>query len=173
MRTAGIIVLAFILLVIQSSFAHLVPFDMIVPSLALPIILHMGLHDYNVAHGAIVCFVIGYLMDSFAGSPMGLYTFISVAAFLFSRLASLRLFLHGWIFEIAITFMLALGFSFSILFVRALFDQDFSSLLTHLDIVLSRAAATAIVAPVVFRATNRIENITPRKRGVEGRVLRG
>jgi rod shape-determining protein MreD len=156
--------LAFGLLVLQSIFAHLVPLDLFVPNAALAVILYMGLHDYNAARGAVISFVIGYLMDSFAGSPMGLHTFVAVAIFLVSRVAALRLFLQGWLFEIILSFFLALLASALLLGLRMLFDEDFGSLLIHLKIVVSRAVATAMVAPLVFRAMAAVERATARRK---------
>jgi rod shape-determining protein MreD len=160
--------LAFGLLVLQSTFAHLVPLDLFVPNAALAVILYMGLHDYNAARGAVISFAIGYLMDSFAGSPMGLHTFVAVAIFLISRVAALRLFLQGWLFEILLSFFLALLASAMLLGLRMLFDEDFGSLLPHLKIVISRAVATAMVAPLVFRAMAAIERATTRRRSDGG-----
>ncbi|MCP4606797.1 MAG: rod shape-determining protein MreD [Proteobacteria bacterium] len=171
MQSAAIILLSFFLLVVQSTFAHLVPWDMLVPSLSLPVVLFMGLHSYSATRGALISFAIGYLMDVFAGSPMGLHTLVTVAIFLISRVAALRLFLQGWIFEIILAFLLAFISSILILGIRALFDQDISGLLIHLEIVTSRAVATAIAAPVVFRLTAWVDRLTPRRRGGEGRVI--
>jgi len=133
----------------------------------------MGTHDYSAAQGAILSFIIGYLTDVFAGSPMGLHTLVTVAIFLISRVAALRLFLQGWFFEIILAFVLALISSLLILGFRALFDQDFGSLLIHLEIVTSRAVATAMVAPVVFKLMARVSLVAPRRRSSEGRVIRG
>lgn len=173
MQSALIILLGFLLLIAQSTLAHFVPWDVAIPSLGLPVVLYMGLHDFNAARGAIISFALGYLMDVFAGSPMGLHTLVTVAIFLISRVAALRLFLQGWVFEIILTFILALVSSLLILGLRALFDQDFGSLLIHLEIVTLRAVATAIVAPAIFRMGAWIEKITPQQKRVgEGRIIR-
>lgn len=172
MQSAAIILFGFLLLVAQSTFAHFVPWDMAVPNASLAVVLYMGLHDYNVSKGVLISFALGYLMDVFAGSPMGLFTFVTVAVFLISRVAALRLFLQGWIFEIILTFFLCLVASGLVLFVRALFDQDFVSLLTHLKIVVSRALVTALVAPFVFRSMAWLERVTTSRK-VGGKVLRG
>jgi len=164
-QSLAILILAFALLVLQSTFAHLVPLDYLVPNAALAVVLYMGLHDYNASRGALISFAIGYLMDSFAGSPMGLHTIVAVAIFLFSRVAALRLFLQGWLFEIILSFFLVLLASLLLLGLRLLFDEDFGSLLLHLKIVLSRAVATALVAPFVFRATGAVERLTAGRRG--------
>jgi rod shape-determining protein MreD len=171
-KAASIIALGFLLLVAQSTFAAVVPFDMVVPNAALAVVIYMGLHGYNAGYGAVISFALGYLMDAFAGSPLGLYTFVAVAVFLLSRIAALRLFLKGWVFEIVLTLFWAAVSGILVLLVRGLFDQDFRSLLTHLKIVLFRAAATAVVAPLVFRAMAWLERVTA-KRKAEGRAFRG
>jgi rod shape-determining protein MreD len=171
-KTAGIIAFGFLLLVAQSTFAAVVPFDLIVPNAALAVIIYMGLHGYNAGYGAVVSFAIGYLMDSFAGSSLGLYTFVAVAVFLLSRIAALRLFLKGWLFEIGLTLFWSAVAGVLVLLVRGLFDQDFRSLLSHLKIVFCRAVATAVVAPLVFRAMAWLDRVTA-KRKAEGRALHG
>lgn len=171
MKAASIIAFGFLLLVAQSTFAAAVPFDLIVPNAALAIVIYMGLHGYNAGYGAIISFVIGYLMDTFAGSPLGLYTFATVAVFLLSRIAALRLFLKGWIFEIVLTLVWAAVSGILVVLVRGLFDQDFRSLLTHLKIVFFRAAATAVVAPLVFRVMAWLERVTARRKA-EGKAFR-
>jgi rod shape-determining protein MreD len=171
-RAASIIALGFLLVVGQSSLAAAVRYDIFVPNAALAIVLYMGMHGYGAAYGALVSFTIGYFMDALAGTPLGLYTFATVAVFLLSRIAALRLFLKGWIFEIALTLLWSVVAGVLLLLVRGLFDQDFQSLLTHLKIVTCRAAATALVAPLVFRAMAWLERVTS-KRKAEGRAFRG
>ena len=175
MRTFLTLVFAFCLLVLQSTFAHMVPWDMFVPNAALTIVLYMGLHDHDLGRGALVSFGLGYMMDAFAGSPIGLFTFVSVAVFLISKLAAWRLFMQGWIFEIILAFLLALVAGGVILAIRALFDQDFGSLLSHAKIVVLRASATALVAPFVFNGMRWLEQFsTTAKRGARsGKVIRG
>lgn len=173
MQSIAIIGLGFSLLAVQSALAQIVPWDMLVPSLGLPVILYMGLSGFNAGHGAILAFAIGYMTDVFAGSPMGLHTMVAVATFLVSRLAALRLFLQGWVFEMVLTFALALFSSILVLLLRALFDKDLSGLLVHLKIVSWRAAATAIAAPLVYRLTGWTAKASPGRRIGEGRATRG
>lgn len=171
MLDAAIVIFAFLALVIQSTLAHITAIDMVLPSLSLPIVLYMGLHNYNASRGALLSLTIGYMMDVFAGSPMGLYTFTAVVIFLFSRVAALRLFLHGWMFEMLLTFFLALISSLVVISIRAMFEKDFGDLLMQLKIVSCRAGATAVTAPAVFRMMAWMEKVTPHPRG-ERRVGR-
>jgi rod shape-determining protein MreD len=170
-HSVAIILMSFLLLVIQASFAQVVALDMFIPSLSFPVVLYIALHDYNSAHGAVLAFAIGYLNDIFAGSPMGLHTFMTVAVFLICRIAALRLFFQGWIFEVILVFLLALGSRVLLLLLRALFDKDFGSLLLHFNIVVSRAGATAVVSPFIFGLTAWIDKAVPRRQRRSGRIL--
>ena len=171
MHSITIVLMSFFLLVVQASFAQVVAFDMFIPSLSFPVVLYIALHDYNAGHGALLAFAIGYLTDIFAGSPMGLHTFTTVAIFLVSRVAALRLFFQGWIFEVILVFLLALTSRVLLLLLRALFDKDFGSLLLHFNIVVSRAGATAVVSPFIFGMTAWIDKVVPRRQRRSGRIL--
>ena len=164
--------MSFLLLVLQATFAHIISLDMFIPSLSFPVVLYIALHNYQSAHGAVLAFAIGYMTDVFAGSPMGLHTFITVAVFLVSRVAALRLFFQGWFFEIILVFLLALLSSTLLLLIRALFDKEFGGLLIHFKTVVSRSGATALMAPLIFGMTAWIDRVIPRRQRGKGRILR-
>src|SRR5688500_15927317 len=109
MRNAAFILLGFSFLVFQAAFGVMMPLNEWAPNLILPIVIYLGVsNDLYIVRGAILSFVLGYLLDSFCGSPMGLHTFIMVASFLVTRGAGLSLFMRGPAFQIALTFMFAL-----------------------------------------------------------------
>ncbi|HTB74946.1 MAG TPA: hypothetical protein VK762_16970, partial [Polyangiaceae bacterium] len=62
-----------------------------IPALVLPVILFMGVHEYSLARGAAVAFVLGYATDVIGIAPVGLYTFTYVATFVLARAAGVRL----------------------------------------------------------------------------------
>ena len=62
-----------------------------IPALVLPLILFMGVHEYSLARGAAVAFVLGYATDVLGIAPVGLYTFTYVATFVLARAAGVRL----------------------------------------------------------------------------------
>ena len=96
MRNLAFILLAFALLVFESALASLIPFESVAPNLLLPIVIYLGVtHDVHLVRGAALSFILGYLLDSFCGSPMGLSTFVMVATYLLARGAGLRLFARG------------------------------------------------------------------------------
>ncbi len=47
----------------------------LVPSLVLPLILFMGVHEYSLARGAGVAFALGYVTALLGIASVGLYTF--------------------------------------------------------------------------------------------------
>src|SRR5690348_598045 len=111
MRNTAFLALGFALLVIQSNLYRLIDLLHVsgaTPSLLLPLVVFMGVHEYSIARGAALSFVLGYLLDLFAGSPVGLFTFISVATFLVARVAGVRLAAQTLLTKIALAFAFAL-----------------------------------------------------------------
>ena len=87
MRNTAFLALGLALLILQSNLFRLVgPLQLvgITPSLMLPLIVFMGVHEYSLSRGAALSFVMGYLIDVFAAAPVGLYTFNCVAIFVIS-----------------------------------------------------------------------------------------
>src|ERR1700733_11598544 len=94
MRNSAFFAAGFGLLLVQAQLFRvlgLVHLPGAVPSLVLPLILFMGVHEYSLARGAGVAFVLGYATDLIGIAPVGLYTFTYVALFLLARGAGVRL----------------------------------------------------------------------------------
>jgi len=150
------IIAGIILLEIQSLIFLVLPFHELRPEFIIPIVLFLGLHESSTTRGAILSFILGYLWDMFAGSPMGLYTFISVGVFVISRVVGIRIFHRGAIFHVLLTFGVTLVSSGVIVLLRFIFAQHVEEAGTLFAIVLPRAVITAAVAPFLFRMMNRI-----------------
>ena len=173
MRNLGIILFGFLILVLQTALATLVPLYSFAPNLALPIAVFQGLRqEVGLARGALTAFVLGYLLDAFCGSPMGLHTLVLVAAFLFARQVGLRLFFRGPLFQLVLTFATCLLAGGTILALRAIFEkdvfetvQDFQSgeLRVTLVSTVKSAIATTGVAPLIFLALSRIEGVAVQR----------
>jgi rod shape-determining protein MreD len=135
----------------------------------LPVVIFLGVsHDVHIVRGASLSFVLGYLFDSFTGSPMGLMTFVLVATYILARFAGLRFFLRGPIFQIILTFLVGLLTGGTVLALRAIFETPApfpagTALDTSLVIVIP-ALTTAIISPVIFAAVRRIESVATRRR---------
>jgi len=170
-RNALFLSTGILLLIIQGNLHRLlghIPIAGIMPNLILPLVVFMGVHEYSVVRGATLAFALGYSLDMFAGAPVGLFTFITVAIFVLSRAAGVRLAAQTILTQLALAFGFALFESITVLMLVAIFGRDPHSPRALLSLVLPHAAATAIVSPLVFRIAERLHQATitvPRPEG--------
>lgn len=175
MRNTAFLGAGILALIIQANLyrvlGHL-PVVGLTPSLILPLIVFTGVHEYSVARGAALAFVLGYALDLFAGAPVGLFTFVSVAVFVLSRAAGVRLLAQTLLTQLALAFGFALAESVIVLVLLAIFGKNPYSARALLSIVLPHAAATALVSPIVFRLAEKLHQATvsvPHPEGGGGR----
>jgi len=170
-RNALFLSTGLLLLVIQGNLHRVlghVPLAGIMPNLILPLIVFMGVHEYSVVRGALLAVALGYALDMFAGAPVGLFTFITVAIFVLSRAAGVRLAAQTILTQLALAFGFALFESTTVIMLVAIFGRDPHSPRALLSLVLPHATATAIVSPLVFRIAERLHQATitvPRPEG--------
>lgn len=169
MRNIVLIGFGFLLLVAQAAVATLVPVHRFAPNLMLPIVIYLGVsHDVPIVRGASLCFVLGYLLDAFSGSSMGLHTFVLVATFMVARGAGLRLFLRGPAFQMVLTFMAGMAAGGTVLALRAIFEQPApfptDQLQSNTMRLVAPALATALAAPLIFATVRRIEALGAQRR---------
>jgi cell shape-determining protein MreD len=131
MRNTAFFIAGVVLLIVQSNMFRLIAMVLrfigwvfrshhdlevpgLVPSLVLPLILFMGVHEYSLARGAAVAFALGYLTDLLGIAPIGLYTSTYVAIFVLARAArpdapraERRSTLGRWIFSVTVVALLA------------------------------------------------------------------
>lgn len=151
-----VLLLGFTLLVVQGMVQHIVSSQWITPQLVLPLVLYMAVGEFSLARGASLSFVLGYLSDGFSGLSMGLYTFAMVAVFLLARVAGLKLFLHGVVFQILLTFVAAVIVGLLIMGLQLVFERNQLAIVPAVSVVAAQGAATAIVSPLVFALVRRI-----------------
>lgn len=169
MRNAAYVLLGFSLLVLQAAIGALFPLGAFAPNLILPVVLYLGVTpDVHVVRGAALSFVLGYLLDSFCGSPMGLSTFVMVATFLGTRGAGLNLFMRGPLFQIILTFAFGVVTGGAVLALRAIFEPPAPFPIggvteTVVSLVLG-SAVTALLSPVLFFGVRRIDALVTRRR---------
>jgi len=164
MRNTAFLLLGIGLLLLQSNLFRLVgPLHVagITPSLMLPLIVFMGVHEYSLARGAALSFVLGYLVDVFTSAPVGLYTFTSVAIFVVSRVAGVRLAAQTMLTKMALAFAFSLLEGTIVIILTAIFGKDDPGRPRALAaLVLPQALATALCAPIVFRLAQRVHEVT-------------
>jgi rod shape-determining protein MreD len=144
----------------------------ITPSLLLPLVVFMGVHEYSMPRGAMLSLALGYFLDVFAAAPVGLYSFTSVAVFVISRVAGVRLAAQTLPTKIALAFVFSLLEGFMVVVLTAIFGGDPARPRALAALVLPHALSTALFAPLVFNLAQRIHAATvtvPRPGEVGGR----
>jgi rod shape-determining protein MreD len=170
MTSVLVVLFGYALLVFQASIGTLIPMHSFAPNLMLPIAIFLGVSpEVQIVRGAAISFVLGYLLDSFCGSPMGLQTFVLTASFMVARGAGLRLFPQGTLFQMLLTFLMTLAFGATALALRAIFEQPQLSMLGEAMgdrslFPFGAALATALISPLVFAGTRRLLALSSKKR---------
>lgn len=168
-RGGALVLLGFGLLVLEGALStvfSLAPFS---PNLILPIVIFLGVApDVHIVRGIVVSFLLGYLLDLLTGNPMSVETFVSVAMFLASRGAGLRLFLRGPAFQVGLTFLATLGAGGASSALRAVFESPppftVQAPFETATQLVGPALATALVAPFVFALVTRVESVSGARR---------
>lgn len=146
------------------------PLPGLTPSLILPLIVFMGVHEYNFARGAALACVFGYGIDLFAAAPVGLFTFVSVATFVLARAAGVRLAAQHIITQVPLALVFSVVQSVMVLVLLAIFGKNPHGPRDMLALVLPHAVSTAVFSPAVFAIASRIHQATT---GAPGAAVRG
>jgi rod shape-determining protein MreD len=163
MRNSAFLAVGIGLLVLQSNLFRLIGKLNIpgaTPSLLLPLVVFMGVHEYSIARGAALAFLIGYLLDLFVGAPVGLFTFITVTTFVVARAAGVRLAAQTFITKLALAFVFGLVEGVLIVILTAIFGGDAARPRALALLVAPHAVSTAVFAPLVFRLAERVHQAT-------------
>jgi rod shape-determining protein MreD len=131
-----------------------------IPALVLPVILFMGVHEYSLARGAAVAFVLGYATDVLGIAPVGLYTFTYVATFVLARAAGVRLAAQTTWMQVLLAGAFTILQSTMVLVLLAIFGRDAWVPRSLYPLTLPHAIATAAVAPMVFRLAQAVHAAT-------------
>ena len=173
MRNAAFLAAGLALLLLQSNLFRIFGWFHVaglVPSLVLPLILFMGVHEYSLSRGAGVAFVLGYTTDRVGVAPIGLYTFVYVARFLLARIAGVRLAAQTTMMQFVLAVAFTLVQSVMVLVLLAIFGRDAAYVLRALyPLALPHVLATGAVAPLVFSLARRLHGaIGPGTRAEAG-----
>jgi rod shape-determining protein MreD len=75
LRLAAIAATAVVAMVLQSTvFARLLPVTGVIPNLMLVLVVVLGVQHQGV-HGVVAAFILGYVLDTFVGTTLGLHAF--------------------------------------------------------------------------------------------------
>jgi rod shape-determining protein MreD len=138
------------------------------PSLVLPLLVFLGVHEHSMARAGLLSFSFGYLLDVLGAAPMFLFSFVSVALWWLARVAGVRLTAQTSMTRAP----LALGFSLVesaiVLTLLAIFGSDNFRPVELATMIPARAISTAIFAPLVFALAARLHTSTLPSRAPGG-----
>ncbi len=120
MRSAITLVVAYLLLILQSTVLEMAPVHMAAPSLGLLVVMHVGLSNkWSISSASLVAFATGYLFDLVSGAPQGVHAFVFVLMSLFARALAARVAVTGFVMSAAVSFVASLLAALLIVIVRA------------------------------------------------------
>jgi rod shape-determining protein MreD len=94
MRNVTFLSIGLLLILLQSNLHHalaMLPLVGATPNLIMPLVVFLGVHEHSMTRGALLTFILGYLLDVLSGAPVGFFTFVHVACWWMARVAGVRL----------------------------------------------------------------------------------
>jgi rod shape-determining protein MreD len=168
-RSAAFIGIGLLLSLVQSNLFRvlgLLHVPGLVPSLALPLVVFMGVSEYPLARGAACAFAIGYATDLIGIAPVGLYTFTYVAIFVLARAAGSRLAAQTALMQLVLGLGFAVVQSLTVLVLLAIFGREPYVPRVLYPLALPHILVTGALSPPLFRLARRIHVATAK--GIAG-----
>jgi rod shape-determining protein MreD len=155
-RGVVFVVASWLLVIVQSSVASLLPWHGIAPEVALLVVLYVGFYGRGSATAnAGLALTIGYLADLLAASPRGLHALTFGLVVLAARGASNRLMVASTWQVLVVTLATALGHGALMVALTSSMYADGAG--GTLWLVPLTAGATCLAAPLVFLILKRID----------------
>jgi rod shape-determining protein MreD len=156
MRQVVTVVVALLLLLLQSTVLEFAPLFMVTPSLGLLVVLHTGLSPkWPPSQAALVAFCIGYLFDLVSGAPCGVHALVFVIMSIFVRLTATRFAIPRVGIQVLIAFTTSLITALLVVLVRA--QVSHAGGYQGLPQAPIEALLTALFAPPVLWLFGRID----------------
>lgn len=167
-------VLTLIALAIQTMASRWLPLSALVPDLVLVLAVDLGLHHRR-ALAPIMAFAMGYAMDSFSGSQLGINTFVVTLTYLLAYEVGTHTSATGPEAGAVLAFIAVLIQSLGGFLIGTQFRAA-NQLGALLPAALLQAVVTAVLAPWVFALVARIKRMLglvqpPRTRGWASRGM--
>jgi rod shape-determining protein MreD len=150
-------VIGIFLILLQSTFLHLLPFGPVVPDLVLVLCVYLGLHHPTVG-AAVGSFVLGYSIDVVSSRLLGLNAFAMTLVFLAVYFSSRSIWLHHPVVSSLIVLFAAVvkGVALVLVWVVFLNTEGFWS--GAVRYIIMEALLAAALAPLVFSVLRRSES---------------
>jgi rod shape-determining protein MreD len=144
---AGASVLAMLLQ--TTVFPVLVPAGL-APNLLLVLVVYLGVQQYG-AWGAVGAFTLGYFLDTFSGTLLGVHAFAFTAVYLGVHHVARVLWTEGGLPAVLITFVAGAAHAFLVLAITSLATTGGGAVWAHaVRYGLLEATVAAAVTPAVF-----------------------
>lgn len=167
MRDLLLLIVGFLLIMVQAALGAVVDLGVLMPNPILPIVIYLAMaQDVSLARGAVLSFLLGFLLDSATGNSMGLFTFVHEASFLLARGAGVRLIMRGRLSQAGITAAIAAMASITLIALRSIFrpagQVEVSSPDHTVLAVGASAISTGVVSLLIYQLVRRIDNFRRR-----------
>jgi rod shape-determining protein MreD len=136
-------------LLLQTTILHTLSGGRAIPDLILILCVYLGLYEHNVG-GATGAFLLGYMLDTFTGSVVGLNAFAMTSVYLVVYLASRRLWMDNTVSGIAMVFLATFLKGFAVLGALAAYLTVDRLTLGAAQILLGEALLAGALTPPVF-----------------------
>jgi rod shape-determining protein MreD len=158
-RAAGIYVLGGATAVLlQTTILHGLTGGRVIPDLVLILCVYLGLHEHNIG-GATGAFLLGYLLDSFSGSVVGLHAFAMTTVYLVVYLVARRLWMDNTISGVAMVFLGSLLKGVAIVVALAAYLSVDRMSVGVAQTLVAEALLAAALTPLVFSTLTRAKRV--------------
>jgi rod shape-determining protein MreD len=145
---------AVVAIVLQTAVFAAIPHLPVVPDLVLVLAAYLGVRHHG-AGGAFGAFLLGYLVDTFSGTVLGMHAFALTAVYVAAYLIARHLWMEGGLPVMAVVFVGACVGELAMLAVAALVAAH-APLWQHVvRYGLIQAGAAALLGPAVFAFVGR------------------
>jgi rod shape-determining protein MreD len=149
--TLVVLVAALLAMLVQTTIGVLVsPFTEVVPNLVLVLVVYLGLRYHGVA-GVLGAFLLGYFLDTFSGTVLGVHASACTAAYVVAYLIARTLWTEDGLPAMIVVFLATTVNVVVAHAVVVLVDRDWPGWMFVLRRGIVEATLTALVTPWVFR----------------------
>ena len=151
-----VLVVAYVLLILQSTVQEIAPVRMAAPSLGLLVVLYVGISPkWTISAASIVALCTGYLLDLVSGAPQGVHALVFILVAVAGRALSTRVAVQGIVLSAATSFVASLFGAALVVMVRAQVAPE--SGYGGLRQAPLEALLTGLCGPVVLGLLRRID----------------
>lgn len=177
MRTATLVIVAYLVCVIIASVWRLLPISVFrdaAPEVGALTAAYLGLTARRgVAPAVGGSVVLGYLVDVISGNPPGLMALVLGLTGLIARAVQQRMLVRGLVMTMAFSAFVALVASVLALVVRGVYHVPRAAFALELQHIALITVCTAIVGPLVWRMFRRIDAAFARTHRERDAALEG